>query len=358
MTIRHMLRCLVFVFGALLLSTACRSQKHPPATQEEAVQVVEQALDLQGRGVAQELHGGLSGAKIFRVKVFVVSDGTQQYIVRFLPRPLKEEPDEITCLRVASEAGYGPHVYAVAPDWRWTVMEYVQSQPVSSEDRSSGRYYQQLGSVLSKMHQGPSFPDQRPILDVFAHNISRLKKRPPLRSIALQLQEILPVIQSAVDPVAEKAPCHDDLTPANLIWTGSTVKVIDYGDARQDDPYFDVATILEFNCFRQDTENEFLSAYFGGPMTKEEQAHLYLMRQAVRLVWTMRTLMSVSDEVLEENRAPESLETLMQRVEAEGVEDPKLRASIGFAMFNRLVQDYESKEFREAVQTLSNSHGS
>jgi thiamine kinase-like enzyme len=352
-----MFRCFVLVLGALLLLTACRTQKHQSATQEEAIRVVEQALDLQGKGVAQELHGGFSGAKIFRVKIFVVSDGTEQYAVRFLPRPLKHEPDEITCLRIASEVGYGPHLYAVAPDWRWTVMEYVQSQPVSTEDRSSGRYYQQLGSVLSKMHHGPSFPDRKPILDEFALNISRFKKRPSLRSMGLQLQEILPVIQNAVDSVVEKAPCHDDLNPGNVLWTGSTIKIIDYGDAREDDPYFDIASLIEFKCFGKEDEDALLSAYFGGPMTKEEQAHLYLMKQAMRLVYTVRLLRTVSDEVIEENLGSESLTTLLKRIDKEGAEDPKLRAALGLAMFSQLVQDFGSKEFREATQTLSNTHG-
>jgi hypothetical protein len=351
----HMLRRLVFVFGSMLFFSACELHKHPPPTQEEAIRVVQQALAIQDPMTAQTLHGGMSGAEIFLVRVFLVTDGCQQYVVRFLPYPPKREPEEITCLRIASTAGYGPHLYAVAPDWSWVVMEYVQSQPVTHEDRSTGLFYRQLGEVVSKMHHGPSFPARRTILETTAHGIRRIKKRPSLASLSAHLEQTLSIIQEAVRPVSQKAPCHDDLYPNNTIWTGSTCKIIDYGDARQDDPYFDVASVLQFNCFCDEAENGVVTAYFGGPPTKEERVHLYLMKQAVRIVWTVRLLMTVPDGVLEKNIVPSSLEDLLNALETgeQSAEDPETRYAIALSLLSQLNQDYNSEAFQKAIKTLT-----
>jgi aminoglycoside phosphotransferase (APT) family kinase protein len=317
--------------------------------------VVQQSLGLQEKVMAEELHGGLSGTKVYLVKAFRVSDGAQQYVVRFLTRPYTREPSEIACLRIASNAGYGPHLYAVAPDWKWTVMEYVQPQPVTKEDRASGRYYQQLGAVISKMHHGPSFPDRRTVLEDTALDIRRIKKRSALNLFSARLEQILPAIQEAVSPVAQKAPCHDDLNPGNMIWTGSTFKIIDFAAACQDDPYFDLATIIQFNCFSAETENRVLTAYFLGSMTREEQAHLYLMKQAVRVAWTVRFLISVPDAALEGVVTSDTIEAILNKIE-DGeltIEDPKVRTELALSLFSQLNRDYDSKEFQGAIDTLT-----
>jgi tRNA A-37 threonylcarbamoyl transferase component Bud32 len=346
---------LLSVISALLLVSACKTHKDLPPTQEEAARVVQQALSLQEEVTAEELHGGLSGTKIFLVKAFRVSDGCQQYVVRFLTHPHTREPREITCLRIASNAGYGPHLYAVAPDWKWTVMEYVQPQPVTKEDRASGRYYQQLGAVISKMHHGPSFPVHRTVLEDTALDLRRIKKRSSLNLVSTRLEQILPIIQEALVSVGQKAPCHDDLNPGNMIWTGSTFKIIDFAAACQDDPYFDLATIIQFNCFCAETENQVLTAYFLGSMTKEERAHLFLMKQAVRIAWTVRLLLSVPDQTLEEIDEPHTFEAILNKLENEEltIEDPKVRAELALSLFSQLNRVYDSKEFQEAIDILT-----
>ena len=53
--------------------------------------------------------------------------------------------------------------------------------------------------------------------------------------------------------------------------------MIDYEDASQGDPYFDLATLGIFYLFDETTTKIFLKSYFGRPPTRREEARFQLM---------------------------------------------------------------------------------
>jgi hypothetical protein len=90
-------------------------------------------------------------------------------------------------------------------------------------------------------------------------------------------------------------------------------------------------------------------------MTKEERAHLYLMKQAVRVASTVRLLLSVPDKALEEIGESHTFEAILNKLENREltIEDPKVRAEPALSLFSQLNRDYDSKEFQEAIDVLT-----
>ena len=271
------------------------------ADSSAAVRVVQQDLGLLEPMKVRELLGGMSGTtKLYAVNP--VSDRTKEYVVRFAKPPLLLSDQEVACIRIASENGYGPRLRAVHPGRKYIVMDYVASRPVAPEDRASGQYYRAIGEALARMHNGPPMPDRNRFFERITADVHLVDGRTALKGIVNRLVESLSVIQKASDPQWKKVSCHNDLHSLNMIYTGSSISIIDYADAGQDEPFYDLATVLQFNCSSPREEKELLTGYFGQPktMTAEESARLSLMKLAVRVRYTACTLEKLPNKAFSE----------------------------------------------------------
>jgi len=80
----------------------------------------------------------------------------------------------------------------------------------------------------------------------------------------------------------EKAPCHCDYQPSNLVVEGDTVHVLDWEFAGMNDPLYDVA------CYGNagfDKALLLLEAYVGGAPTRDQLQRLYFHRAFQCLQW-------------------------------------------------------------------------
>jgi thiamine kinase-like enzyme len=225
-------------------------------------------------------------------------------------------------------------------------MEYVASAPIFGKDRPS-HYYQLLGKTLSTMHNGMSFPKRKGIFQYIENDIHRLEKKSFLHEIVARVHAMLPTIQQALTPVLQEVPCHNDLIPNNILYTGSAFKIIDYEFAEQGDPYFDIATLLEFTCVSPQDEMELLTSYFGRPMRAKEKAKLFLMKQLVRICFMAR-LFSIFPNSEVDATAKEYCEFLKTNPKA--VFDRRFSALYLFTLASK---SFETTEFQEALQELS-----
>ena len=344
-------RCGVLVFVTLLFSTACVSSRacsknSSIVNSDTAAYFVQRALTIDVPVTAKELHGGLSSAKLF-----LVTAGSKAYVLRASAPSTSLESREIACLQIASDTGYGPHVYFIDPDRRYIIMEYVVPHPIDKEDRTSKRYYRVLGKTVSKIHNGPNFPECESIFTGIERDIEQLKNYHTLCNLVTRMEKMFFLIRTALTPVSTKAPCHNDLNPNNIIYTGSTFKIIDYEAARQDDPYYDLATIIQFNCLNDECEKELLNAYLGRPMTPEERARLYLMKQAVRIAYSAGLILALtsSDQAEEIDVGIETYNEYMLKSETEGFDLHRL----AFHLLNLANTSFESAEFQQSMDILT-----
>lgn len=338
--IRHILLLLTILYS----STSCGSYHTTTVVDPKtAATALQHDLAIQGFVTAEELHGGHSGAKLF-----VATTDSNRYVLRAASPNNLLNHNEIACLQIASANGYGPHVYAINPNRQYIIMEYITPHSISTEDRSSTLYYRALGEVLSKMHYGPAFPDRKNIFNEINTYINQLKQQPSLISLMSRMEIMSRLIQESIAPVSTKAPCHFDLNPNNMIYTGSSFKIIDFEDAGQGDPYFDIATVIQFNCIRNKNEREILDAYFGRSMTKEEKAKLFLMKQAVRIRYSAMLLVKFPNQDGEIDVGSETYNEFVQKSQSQC---PDLRR-LALHLFKLASTSLDSPEFQQAVDTL------
>ncbi len=90
------------------------------------------------------------------------------------------------------------------------------------------------------------------------------------RGLAASIAEVL--------PLADPAPCHNDLLPANVLGFGGRVMLVDWEYAGMGHPYFDLGN-LAVNCeLDRDGEERLLEAYLGRGPRYGQWAALRLMR--------------------------------------------------------------------------------
>lgn len=344
-TTTHPIRRIILLCGIVWSAVSCT--KHAPTIDSTyAARVVQRELSLQGKVTAEELHGG------FSAKLFLVTADHQKYVIRFMHRGSAH--NEVVCMKIASDVGYGPHVYRSNEGDRYIIMEYLPKYPITREERLSPSYYRALGAVVAKMHHGPAFPKAEDSFTHARHEIRRLKRHEPFGELASRFEEMLSTIQQAVAPYLEKAACHNDLHPNNFIYNGTSFKIIDFEDASEDDPYFDIATVLVFNCFGNEQRDAFLNSYFGREMTTKEKAKLYLMEQAVRMRNIAGFLIKLPKRTydLKTKTLPYAQFCIELSKGNLNLEDPDVRFRFALSILHDVDTNVQSPEFAEAIKQL------
>ncbi len=88
-------------------------------------------------------------------------------------------------------------------------------------------------------------------------------------------------VRSALSPHIVLGASHNDLNPGNLLYDGERPWIIDWESAWQNDPMFDVATILHWFGFTNAQADALLQGYFGSTPTAMQLAKLEVMKQVV-----------------------------------------------------------------------------
>jgi len=319
--------------------------------QRRAEMLIEHILQPQNNFSLEPLTEGLSQ----HAELFLVQTDNTRYVLRILSKPEHEISHEITCLQIASKAGYGPRLFAADASQGYILMEYLPPEPITIQDRHSSQFYQALADALSKMHQGPAFPKARPIFEDIQNDLSRLQKKDQYTDLAKRMISMISNIYTSLSKDAISAPCHNDLNPNNLIWSGTSFSIIDYEDCCQDDPYFDLATLSTFFCFSQEHETILLNRYYGRPMTDREKAHLYLSKQAFFIAYATR-LFLICPDPQNWQAEPESYRDLFiqQGLGKISIKEQSVRFRFARALLNEAEKNYRSQQFTQAVQLLGN----
>ncbi len=336
--------------GLLICLFGCRRRK---INEAYAAQQVKKALSLTGRVSAQILSGGYSGTPIF-----VVTDAKNiQYVIRFLEHTVVAKRErEIIGLKHASDQGYGPHIYFIAPENSYVIMQCIEHQKIPAKLRESVELYQMLAHVLQKIHQGPALPI--PNKTIFQrvyktlNDISEYKDVLPLEKI----ENLIKIIEKVLALHMTLAPCHNDLNPNNLLFLGNEFKVIDFESIGQQDPYFDVATVSIFFCFVAQTEDVLFKTYFGHEPTDQEKAKLFFMKQLVRMHYALAFFKLGEKSLVKYNELPNlSHVQFVQQLSStnnESFGDAQYAVQFGKILLNQAFVDLDSPKFEQAICAL------
>lgn len=237
-----------------------------------------------------DLKGGLSKSSLYKVS----KDG-KFYVVRdFEHRSTEDKIFEIRAQLVASDNFYGPKVYAYDATEGKILMSFLE---IIKNDLTPSRKAEKLAKLLLKMHNGPKFQDNFSAFKLTQKLINKKIKVLPKEFSREKLASVLSDYSEL--PKSEKRPSHRDLNLNNMLYTKDGYKIIDFENASQDDPFFDIATIIIFNFYTSPGEKEFIQQYFKRNLTYDEIARLNTMKKIVFLYYGLSIIKKISNKLIQ-----------------------------------------------------------
>lgn len=314
--------------------------------------VVKDELSLPGNVFAMDLKGGYSGAQLF-----AVTSESKKYVARFISHKSQKGRDlEIHNLKIASDAGYGPQVYFSDTSRGIVIMEYLSGKKVLQEDLLLDQFYVELANLLRKIHQGPAFENSD--FNVFNRiNIGIQKNKAKYSDYVplTKIEQVFTTVHQALLPhLTTNIPCHNDLHGGNLIFLGNEFKAVDYEDAGQGDPYFDVATVASYFYSDSDHEKVLIETYLGRQPSAAENAKFYLMKQVILLKWAFGWLKRVPAETIRKYgliAAPTFID-FVKEIRSIDLSKPENGLLLLKTFFSQVLDNVESQEFKDAVDVL------
>jgi ethanolamine transporter len=238
--------------------------------------------ELKGRELAvTKLTGGLTNTS------YRLDAGGESYVLRIAGADTEwlgiDREREVACLHAAAGAGVGPPVVAHLPEHKTLVRRYLPGEPLTAEQVRRPEVLRLLARALRRCHDYPAPPD----LGFFSpfetarsyHALARAKNVPMSDEVGRALA-LLPQIERELRTDQPPCLCHNDLLPANLLYDGAAVRIIDWEYAGLGDRFFDLGNLAAMHGLDEGQERQLLEAYFGEAAVGEEHLRrLRLMRQ-------------------------------------------------------------------------------
>jgi thiamine kinase-like enzyme len=166
---------------------------------------------------------------------------------------------------LAASTGVGAEVIGHLPGEGVLVLRYIEGRTLTDADlREPGRLAR-VARTCRQLHAGPRFANdfdmvevRRGYLRIIEDNGYRLP--PHYRDYEDHLVRVSGALR--VRPIAT-VPCHNDLLAANQLDDGTTIRLIDYEYAGNNDPCFELGKLWS-ECHLDEMHiEELVTAYFG-----------------------------------------------------------------------------------------------
>jgi thiamine kinase-like enzyme len=213
---------------------------------------------------------------------------------------------EIRILKQAAAAGLAPDLVFADPDAGILLRRYVSGQAWGVADLDSDRNLEALAGLLRKVHRLPASGirfDQNAVARRYTQNLAA---RPGLHAFASRCEQVI----ASIPADGEYHCCHNDVVAANVI-ADPELKLLDWEYACDNDPLFDLASLVGFHNLGQGRRSVLTNAYAGSrdPELRERldiQVRLY---DAIQWLWLANRQM-ISRSSAQASR----LEELRQRI--------------------------------------------
>jgi aminoglycoside phosphotransferase (APT) family kinase protein len=208
------------------------------------------------------LAGGFTTAAVFRIEA-----GGRRYVLRVegTPSPLRN-PHQYQSMRIAAEAGIAPRLYYADEDSRVAVIDHVETRPLSSFPGGPRALAQTLGELLCRLQEAtevfPYFVDYPAIVARLWAHVCRTGLFAD--GVLDPVNERLAAIREAyVWDRAHSVSCHNDPVPANILFDGQRLWLIDWESAYRNDPLVDVAIMSDHFARTDELRATLLQAWLG-----------------------------------------------------------------------------------------------
>jgi thiamine kinase len=227
-----------------------------------------------------EIKGGLTN------RTYLVERGTETFVLRLNAAHTSvfnlDRISEIGILKRAVAAGLAPELVFADVATGILLCRYIPGRSWGVSELDDDRNLEALADLLRRVHELPLSGIRFDPNAVAARYARTLEARPGLHAFASHCQRLIADIMSD----GEFRCCHNDVVAANVI-ADPDLKLLDWEYACDNDPMFDLASLIGFHNLERDRQSVLLSAYAGGSDAEwterlEIQVRLY---DAVQWLW-------------------------------------------------------------------------
>ena len=267
----------------------------PPEQRDAAHAALREVIGRVTVDAVTPISGGTTGARLFRIDA-----GGRRYLLRAegLVSPLQrlriegpasalQNPHQYTSLRIAAEAGVAPRLYYADEGSRIAVMDFVARQPLGSYAGGLPALATALGELLARLHATPVFPHLVRYSDIVGWLWSHVRRTGLFAPGTLdRYSEHFEHIRAAyVWNDANSLSSHNDLIPANILYDGKRLWMIDWESGYRNDPLVDIAIIGDSFARSAEFEYVLLRSCLGRAPDDAVRARLRLVRALSRLYY-------------------------------------------------------------------------
>lgn len=240
------------------------------------------------------LTAGLSGAAVHAV---TTSGG--EYVLRVHEGDQATWEHLLAMQRLASEHGLAPRLVHVDEAARAMVTEKIAGMSfgqAAAQPALRPAAFMGLIARLAELRAIPIDGLAAPDLDGLSRTFWTAQAgRPGFPAWALPLGELRAAAARVVAADPRRVFGHNDLNPANMMWDGQRVWLLDWGGAGPTHPYLDLATVAVFLNLPDEVAHGFLAAVTRAPVAAAEARLFAVVRQFVRLTYGAVFLSLVPD---------------------------------------------------------------
>lgn len=189
---------------------------------------------------------------------------------------------ELRNLTNAAAAGLAPKIIFSDVERGILLTEYLPDPVWSAADLQSSTSLELLGGLLRQVHQLPKC-GVRLDLSLFAARYEEyLAQRQGLHAFASQCSAII----AGIPPREKLTCCHNDIVADNII-ASTPLMLIDWEYSCDNDPLFDLASLIGYHNFDKRQSELLLGAYAGGvsPELREHLADQVRAFDAIQWLW-------------------------------------------------------------------------
>ena len=205
----------------------------------------------------RKLKGGLTN------RTYLVERGDESFVLRLDVAHTKSlNLDRIGEMRIqkhAAEAGLAPELIFTGKDCGILLSRYIPGQTWDDSDLNDDKKLEALAELLRRVHELPTSGILFEPNGIAKRYAANLQTHHGLHAFAMRCEEII----AGIPKIGSFNCCHNDVVAANII-ADPALKLLDWEYSCDNDPMFDLASLIGFHNLVDSRQSILLNAYAGG----------------------------------------------------------------------------------------------